>query len=427
MRCMRTATFDIIDPMKRTLFRTEALSHQQNRLHGDVLIARSPAVSVLVWAAALFAIAIAGFAYWGEYTRKEHVVGYLSPTQGMIRIFSAGTVVEKHVSEGQQVKQGDALLTITSERATANAREAQAAMLAELKQRRDSLRQEQGKQQQIDVLTGSSIAGRIRGLETEIREAMAQLALQASRVANAERTVARYEKLLTEHFVSDAALQEKQEALIDQRNQHAQLKRNITGLNRELSAARVELSASGLKQANNTAAIERQISELEQQLTEADARRSVILTAPADGTVTTILAEVGQTANPAMPLLSILPAGAELQAQLLVPTRAAGFIKPEQQVSLRYQAFPYQRFGHHLGEVIEIGRTVIQPNESSVPVAIQESVYRITVRLPQQQVQAYGQAMPLQAGMVLDADVHIDRRRLIEWVFDPVLSITGRI
>ncbi|MCG7757042.1 MAG: biotin/lipoyl-binding protein, partial [Nitrosomonas sp.] len=108
--------------MKRTLFRTEALSHQQNRLHGDVLIARSPAVSVLVWAAALFAIAIAGFAYWGEYTRKEHVVGYLSPTQGMIRIFSpqAGTVVEKHVSEGQQVKQGDALLTITSERATAN-------------------------------------------------------------------------------------------------------------------------------------------------------------------------------------------------------------------------------------------------------------------------------------------------------------------
>ncbi len=415
--------------MKHNLFRAEALSHQQNRLHGDVLIARHPAISVLVWAAALFAIAIAGFAYWGEYTRKEHVVGYLSPTQGMIRIFSpqAGTVVEKHVSEGQQVKQGDALLTITSERTTSNTREAQAAMLAELKQRRDSLRQEQGKQQQIDVLTGSSIAGRIRGLETEIREALAQLALQASRVANAERTVARYEKLLAEHFVSDAAVQEKQEALIDQRNQHAQLKRSITGLNRELSAARVELSASGLKQANNTAAIERQISELEQQLTEADARRSVILTAPADGTVTTILAEVGQMANPAMPLLSILPDGAELQAQLLVPTRAAGFIKPEQQVSLRYQAFPYQRFGHHLGEVAEIGRTVIQPDESHLPLAIQESVYRITVRLPQQQVQAYGQAMPLQAGMVLDADIHIDRRRLIEWVFDPVLSITGRI
>jgi len=415
--------------MTSSLFRTEALSHQQDRLHGEVLIARSPVISLLVWLTVLFALAVGGFAYWGEYTRKEHVVGYLSPTQGMIRIFSqqTGIVLEKHAVEGQLVKQGDALLTISSERTTSNTRETQAAMLAELKQRRDSLRQEQGKQKEIDALTGNSIAGRIRGLESEIREAQGQLALQASRVANAERTVTRYEKLLAERFVSDAAVQERQEALIDQRNQHAQLKRSITSLNRELSTARVELSASGLKQANNTAAIERQISELEQQLTEADARRSIILTAPADGTVTTILAEVGQTANPAMPLLSILPAGAELQAQLLVPTRAAGFIKPTQQVSLRYQAFPYQRFGHHLGEVAEIGRTVIQPDESSLPVAIQESVYRITVRLPQQQVQAYGQAMPLQAGMVLDADIHIDRRRLIEWVFDPLLSITGRI
>lgn len=415
--------------MSTPLFRTKALAHQQDRLHGDVLIARSPTIRLLVWVTAVFAIALVSFAFWGEYTRKEHVAGYLSPTQGMIKMYSpqVGTVLIKHVDEGQLVKQGDVLLTISSERATSTTRETQAAMLAELKQRRDSLRLEQGKQQEIDALTGNGIVGRIRGLETEIREAQAQMTLQSSRVTSAERMVARYEKLLLERFVSDVALQEKQDELISQRNQLAQLKRSITGLNRELSSTRVELSTSGLKRDNNTSAIERHISELEQQLTETDARRSIVLTAPADGTVTTILVELGQTANPNTPLLSILPAGAELQAQLLVPTRAAGFIKPTQQVSLRYQAFPYQRFGHHLGEVVEIGRTVIQPNESSLPLSIQESVYRVTVRLPQQKVHAYGQAMPLQAGMVLDADIHMDRRRLIEWVFDPLLSITGRI
>jgi membrane fusion protein len=415
--------------MSTPLFRTKALAHQQDRLHGEILIARSPTIRLFVSVTALFAIALVSFAFWGEYTRKEHVAGYLSPTQGMIKMYSpqVGTVLIKHVDEGQLVKQGDVLLTISSERATSTTRETQAAMLAELKQRRDSLRLEQGKQQEIDTLTGTGIVGRIRGLETEIREAQAQMALQSSRVTSAERMVARYEKLLLERFVSDVALQEKQDELISQRNQLAQLKRSITSLNRELSSTRVELSTSGLKRDNNTSAIERQISELEQQLTETDARRSIVLTAPADGTVTTILVELGQTANPNTPLLSILPAGAELQAQLLVPTRAAGFIKPTQQVSLRYQAFPYQRFGHHLGEVVEIGRTVIQPNESSLPLSIQESVYRVTVRLPQQKVHAYGQAMPLQAGMVLDADIHMDRRRLIEWVFDPLLSITGRI
>ncbi|MBK7352303.1 MAG: HlyD family efflux transporter periplasmic adaptor subunit [Nitrosomonas sp.] len=415
--------------MPRPFFRSEALAHQRDALNGEVLIARSPTIRLLVWVALLFTVVLLGLAFGGEYTRKAHVVGYLSPTTGMIRIYSPqlGTIQEKHVREGQYVKQGDPLLTISSERMTVGAREVQATLLTELKQRQVSLRFEQSKQSEIDSLAGSGIAVRIRGLETEIHETQAQLALQSSRVASAERMVARYQQLVAERFMSEVVLQQKQEELLDQRNQLAQIKRNIASLNRELNAARVELSASGLKQANNKAAIERQISELEQQLAETDIRRSITLTAPTEGTVTTLLTDMGQIAQPNLPLLSILPASAQLQAQLLVPSHSVGFIKPGQSVSLRYQAFPYQRFGHHLGEIIEVGRSVIQPNEANFPVPIQESVYRVTVRLPQQQILAYGQGISLQPEMVLDADIHLDRRRLIEWVFDPLLSITGRI
>ena len=413
----------------RPLFRSEAMTYQHDSHHGEVLIAGSLTIRLFVWLTLIFTIGLVVYIFWGEYTRKTHVVGYLSPTTGMIRIYSPqlGTIQEKHVREGQVVKQGDPLLTISSERTTSNAREAQAAMLTELKQRQVSLRYEQGKQSEIDALTGTSITARIRGLENEIRETQAQLALQSSRVASAERMVVRYQQLVAERFMSEVALQEKQEALLDQRNQLVQIKRTIASLNRELNTARSELSASGLKKVNNRAAIERQISELEQQLTETDLRRSIVLTAPTEGIVTTLLAEMGQMAQPNLPLLSILPAGAQLQAQLLVPTHSVGFIKPGQMVSLRYQAFPYQRFGHHLGEIIEVSRAVIQPNEANLPVSIQESVYRATVRLPQQQIIAYGELLPLQPEMILDADIHLDRRRLIEWVFDPLLSITGRI
>lgn len=415
--------------MAQPLFRSEAIAHQQDARQGEVLIARSLTIHLFVWVALIFTLGLLAFAYWGEYTRKAHVVGYLSPTTGMIRIYSPqmGVVQEKHVREGQHVKQGDPLLTISSERTTANAREGQAAMLTELKQRQTSLRLEQSKQSEIDSLAGHGVTARIRGLESEIRETQAQIALQSSRVASAERMVARYQRLVAERFMSEVALQQKQEELLDQRNHLAQIKRNMASLNRELNTARSELSAVGLKQANNQAAIARQISELEQQFTETDLRRSVVLTAPTEGIVTALLAEMGQIAQPNLPLLSILPAGAELQAQLLVPTHSVGFIKPGQAVSLRYQAFPYQRFGHHLGEIKEVSRAVIQPNEANLPVPIQESVYRVTVRLPQQQILAYGQGVPLQPEMVLDADIHLDRRRLIEWVFDPLLSITGRI
>ncbi|MCC8988313.1 MAG: HlyD family secretion protein [Candidatus Contendobacter sp.] len=319
------------------------------------------------------------------------------------------------------------MLVISSEHSTATTKDTQETLLRELRRRRDSLKREQVKQADIDTLAASDLAQRIPEFEAELKQAQAQLELQRNRVSSAERTVKRHEALVATRLVSEETLQQKQDDLLEQRSQLVNVQRIIAGLTRDLGSARMERASSALKNANHTAAIDRQISELEQEITETDALQTVALTASAAGTVTTILADVGQAANPGAPLLSILPGGAALHAQLLAPTHAAGFIKPGQSVALRYRAFPYQRFGHYLGEVIEIGRTVIQPNESNLPLPIQEPVYRVTVRLPAQQVSAYGQDMALQAGMVVDADIAVDRRSILEWVFDPLLAVTGRL
>lgn len=415
--------------MKRSLFRPEVFAQHQEGANGEVLLARLSVVTWLVSLAVASALAVAAFVIWGEFTRKEHVSGYLLPTRGLVRVFAPlnGTVVEKRVHEGQRVEQGEMLLVLSSERGSPATRETQAAILGELRQRRDSLRSERSTQEEIDALASSALASRARGIETELAAVQGQLDLQNRRVAAAERTVTRHEQLVAARFVAEATLQQKQEELLDQRNQLAQVQRNLASLQRDLAATRSELAASRLQRSNHSAAIERQISELEQQLTDADSRRSFVVSAPVDGTVTTILAEPGQSVASAQPLLTILPAGAELQAQLLLPTRAAGFIHPGQEVVLRYQAFPYQRFGHHLGEVSEVGRSVLQPGDAGLPPTIQEAVYRVTVRLPTQSVQADGKAIALQAGMQLDADIHVDRRRLIEWLFDPLVSIMGRV
>jgi len=415
--------------MKALTFRKAALQAQSDTLFGAPLIAQTPRVTLLVLAAVAASLLLLGFAAWAQYTRKEHVVGYLAPTRGLIKVFTpqAGTVLERRVAEGQVVKQGDVLLVISSERSSATTRDAQAAVLAQIGDRRASLQREQAKQAEIDALSAAASAQRVRSLTTEIEQGRTQLELQQRRVESAELSVKRYEGLVASHFMSEASLQQKQDEWLDQRGQFANLNRTIAGLERDLDAARLELASASLKRANNTAQIGRQVSEIDQQLTEADTRRTVVLTAAADGTVTTILAEVGQTATPAAPLMSILPAGAALEAELLVPTRAAGFIRAGQQVALRYQAFPYQRFGHHQGEVTKVGRSVIQANETTLPVTLSEPVYRVTVRLPAQQVRAYGQAMNLQSGMAVDADILVDRRRVIEWLFDPILSVTGRV
>jgi membrane fusion protein len=117
-----------------------------------------------------------------------------------------------------------------------------------------------------------------------------------------------------------------------------------------------------------------------------------------------------------------------MEAHLFAPSRAIGFIRPGQEVQLRYQAYPYQKFGIHRGMVAAVSKSAVSPAEIPQPVAelSREPVYRIRVVLERQQVIAYGEPQPLHAGMAVEADVIVDRRRLIEWVFEPLYSLVGR-
>ena len=56
-----------------------------------------------------------------------------------------------------------------------------------------------------------------------------------------------------------------------------------------------------------------------------------------------------------------------------------------------------------------------------------EPAYRVTVALDLQSVKAYGQDFALQAGMLLDANIWLDRRKLYQWLLDPLYSVLGRV
>ena len=143
----------------------------------------------------------------------------------------------------------------------------------------------------------------------------------------------------------------------------------------------------------------------------------------------------GAKADTGAPLLSIVPPTMQLEAHLYGPSRAVGFVRPGQRVLLRYQAYPYQRFGHYEGVIASVSRAALSPGElppqlagltSLTGSAGAEPIYRITVTLASQSVTAYGEQVPLQAGMTLEADVALERRRLFEWMLDPLYTVTGR-
>ena len=415
--------------MRQDLFRREALDFNRDKSFGDVVLARPLSFSLLTFFAVLVAVIAVAFMAYGQYTRKAHVSGYLAPNKGMIKILApqTGTLIEKHVKEGQAVKRGETLFVLSTESSSRDSAETQATAIAKLRERRMSLAKELSKQGTIDTIQTLSTRERVRGMETELAQLRVEMGIQQQRVASAHETLSRYRKLMKEQFVSAAQGQQKNEELLEQQARLQALMRTRTALERDITALGHDLTTTDLRATNQRSAIERDITALEQELSEHEARRTIVITAPADGMVTAILAERGQTTQAAAALLSIVPSGATLQAQLLVPSRAIGFIRNNQSVAVRYQAFPYQRFGSHRGHITEISKTLIAPSDAQLPISLQEPVYRVTVALDAQSITAYNQDLALQSGMLLDADIWLDRRRIIEWIFDPLLSVTKKV
>ena len=414
------------------LFRPAALAAKQTSWLGEIVLIRPLSFTFLTAFAAVFAAIVVLFLCWGTYTKRSTASGQLVPDAGLVKVYvqQPGVVLEKRVVEGRHVRRGEVLYVLSSER-QGNQGEVQAGISRQVQSRQHSLQDELGKTRLLQQEEREALVHKIDGLQAEAAKLDGQIDGQRSRVKLAEDTLARYQGLLAQDFIAREQVQQRQEELLDQRARLQGLERERIAVGRELSAQRNELSGLSLKHQNQLAAIERSIAGTSQELAESEAKRSLLVTAPEGGTVTAGVAEVGQTVEPGKPLISVVPVGARMQAHLYAPSRAMGFVKPGDAVLLRYQAYPYQKFGHARGRVLQVARTALPSQELAGVAGSQpgggEPVYRITVELAQQSIYAYGKPQPLQAGMLLEADVLQDTRRLYEWVLEPLYSLTGKL
>jgi membrane fusion protein len=417
------------------LFRPEVLAERQSQWLGTVLLAPTLSQRLFAIYALLVTGAIAALLFLGEYTRTAKVSGWLVPEQGVVRVFAAqiGVVTKLHVKEGGVVLRGEPLLALSTELQSATLGNTQAQIARGLNARRDSLKEELRQQKRLLVQQTRVFSNRLTALRSEEEQITEEIALQGSRLRLVEKSEARQRELLEKGFISKQQSQLTAEAKLEQASKLHALERNRTNLRRERLTLEGEMNDLPLKFQSEIATIERSVSTIGQELAEAEAKRETVVTAPQDGTVTAIQAEIGGHTNTIAPLLSILPVGTKLEAHLYTPSRSIGFVRPSQKVLIRYQAYPYQKFGHYEGTVSNISRSAMSPNELPAQLAgltslygTNEPVYRITVSLLSQTATAYGEHVALQPGMQLEADVLIERRKLIEWILDPLYTLTGK-
>lgn len=418
--------------MTEPLFRPEVMEAKRRSWLGGISLAQPLSLWLLAGFAMLAAAAIIVFLVVGEYTRRSRVVGQLVPDLGLATVMApvTGVVSQSMPEEGEQVKRAQALVVISVPRATTADGNMALGLRAGLLQQREGI--EQGFRSQSDLVAAQTVgySGQLKAARRELAQINAAIATQRQQVRIADETLARFRTLAAKAYVSDVQLKQQEQASLEQVAALQGLQRQATAAQRNLLQIGQALRELPVQQSAQAALQMRELAELEQQRLQVEASGEVLVTAPVAGMVASRLIERGQSVQAGQPLLTVLPVGSRLQAQLLVPSRAVGFIAPGDSVVLRYQAFPHQKFGHHRGTVIRISRSTISPGGLGALVGDAqggEPYYRVVVELSAQTITAYGKAEPLRPGMLLEADILGERRKLYEWVLEPLYSLTGRL
>lgn len=408
-----------------TLFRREASAARTDRLHGDVSIAVPMQWQLIGYLLLTTLVVAVAFLTAVSYARVETVPGSIVLDKGTSAIVPSrsGVITEILVREGQRVDAGTPLARLRAEEDMR-----QGATVP--KRVRDALR-EQDRQlnSQSNLVIGAAgaeqdrLRAQIVGLSGEIVSLDRQIESQQRLIDVAASEFRSVETIAAKGFISKRDLEAREATMLSRQQQLAQLQQIQAAKRSDLNAAQRAIGLAAIQGQAQSAAVLSDRAEIAQQMAQADAAEGYVLTAPTAGTVTALAGRVGQVATTQQQLLVIVPPGGEIRAELLVPTSAAGFLSPGQEVRLAIDAFSYQRFGTVQARILQVASVAIpqaRPEGGAVP------VYIVTARLARPTVRAFGRAQPLMPGMTLTARIVIERQSLIRWLFEPLFAVRNR-
>jgi membrane fusion protein len=412
--------------LQHSLFRQEAIEFQQHhRQWGEVALLQPLSTKIMTWFITTVVAAVLAFLFLGHYARKETVVGYLTPVAGTSKVFvpQQGTIKEIYVKEGQQIEKGQPLFAVETSQIAANGQDVNTTMLDTLESQRNLLTKQIAAEQERTKSEQERLTALIGGLETEISQLQAQIELQNEQIRVSDNLVSSVTGLRAKGYISELEFRQRELAALEQKQKLNSLNQQFAARHNQLTETRYSLQQLPTIMAQKIQSLRTELSTTEQRIAEINGRRAYIIRAGAVGRVSTLQATVGQFADPRRLQLEIVPNGNVLQAELFVPTRAIGFVRPGQKVRIKYEAFPYQNFGTYGGQIVKVSHTIVTSSDASGPITLKEPAYRVTAALERSDIAAYGENIPLQADMLLSADIILEHRSLMSWLLDPLLSV----
>lgn len=421
--------------MEHDLVRPEVLAARRADLNGSVLLVHPLSHKLLAAGAVLLLAVLVAVMGGVEYTRRATIPGVVEPSAGLAKVYAqqSGVVMDTTVREGDVVRAGSVLLHVDAQRRDGQGVDVQARLGSQAHERLVAMRKELASTLRLQ---DAELAGTQESLDTlgaAKASLQSQIETQRSKIEVARNAMEQGERLRKDGFISNAQLEQLQASQMDQQMKLEELQRAVIDVDGQIVHANRDVAGVPLRREVTRAQAERNIASVESEISQLAGEHAWTVAAPVDGTVASINAVAGQAVVAGTPLLTIVPSASKLRVRLFAPSKALGFVHVGAAVRLRLDAFPFQKFGTVLGRVVAVADAPTPANElvsntTLMPRATgsSEPVFAILVELEHDTLQAYGREERLRPGLQLDADVILDRRRLVEWLLEPLFAVARR-
>ena len=411
---------------------------------------------VVLWIVCLLCLLLVIWAALGKLDIVATAEGKLVP-QSLLKIVQpaeAGVVKQILVQEGDRVQAGQILARLDTTLAKADKTGLTTDLATQRMQERRILAElkgapflpQAGDDTALFAQVQGQFAARRRAQQDAIEQEKALLQKAINEHASAQQVLSKlqqtlptyqqtavaYQKLEKEGFVGNiAALEKQRDALEKSKDLDAQ-QASVAALAATVNAQtrRIAQIHSGFMSdlQKDLAELRARIEQLRPSLDKSTYREGLMeLKAPQAGTVKDLSTTTeGAVVQPGNVLLTLVPAGEPLFADVSIKNEDIGFIQVGQSAQVKLAAFPFQKYGLLSGKVVHVSADATdgqdKNNQGSQAVPSAPTIYKARIALDQQFLTSptTGQRLPAGAGMQVAAEIHQGRRTVLEYLLSPV-------
>jgi membrane fusion protein len=419
-----------IGASQQGLFRPESLRAREWAWQGRPALALGLPAKLTSLASVVLAAAIAALITFGSYARRVDMEGTVLPSAGLVAISSPspGWIEALGVHEGEAVEGGALLYTLNLDTSTKDGNTQQQIINAQTTAR-EMLTQAIDRKTRMSEETRKQLQQKIENLKVQIDQLGGQITMHQGFFKTISKEYNLFLDLVGRGQASLSEMDSRQQAWMQSQSKLQELESTRLRLTAELNDAQYQLTTNAISTVDEIDALKAKILDIDEKLVNSKARRSIEIHAPEDGVIAAVVAHPGQLVVAGAPMLKIVPKHSSMQAELLAPGSAIGFIVEGERVLLRYSAFPYQKFGEYGGTIVSISQAALKPNEveslqaGAPPLKETGPFYRVIVNPDRRFVNVYGEERALPANMQVQAYALLDRRPLYQWILDPLYDI----